>query len=214
MGVAEATPSSEPTVGPSEEDRIARRHPVRTLPGPTSAQGAYHSPRVGGNCGRKPGGMLTYRQGDPSGIPVYAQFWHDMLIESTAAGSGYLADWRERLELDFTEQMAAGTMAWFVAEDAGHIVGTAAAILSNGRSNVLRDITATLAGIYVVPGHRRRGIARELTERAIAWCTERGCARIRLQASQAGRALYESLGFRTFSEMMKLDLPHDDKRGG
>ena len=150
--------------------------------------------------------MLTYRQGDPSGIPVYAQFWHDMLIESNVAGSGYVPDWRERLERDFAEQMAAGTMGWFVAQDEGHIVGTAAAMLSAGRSNVLRDITATLAGIYVVPGHRRRGIARELTERAIAWCKEHGCVRIRLQASEAGRPLYESLGFKTFREMMKLDL--------
>lgn len=150
--------------------------------------------------------MLTYRQGDSSGIPVYAQFWHDMLIESNIAGSGYVPDWRERLEQHFAEQMAAGTMAWFVAEDEGHVVGTAGAFLSAGRSNILRDITATLAGIYVVPGHRRRGIARELTQQAIVWCKERGCVSVRLQASQAGRPLYESLGFKTFREMMTLDL--------
>jgi len=85
-------------------------------------------------------------------------------------------------------------------------VGTAAAFLSTGTSGVLLDVTATLAGIYVVPGHRRRGIAREVTLQAIEWCKQRGCVYIRLQASDAGRPLYESLGFRTFREMMKLDL--------
>lgn len=150
--------------------------------------------------------MPTYRQGVPADAPVLAQLWHDMLLESHVASKGFVADWRGRLERDFAEQTAAGTMAWFVAEEGGHVVGTAAAVLSSGRSDVLLDLNATLAGIYVVPGHRRRGIAREVTVRAIAWCKERGCAYVRLQASQAGRPLYESLGFKTFREMMKLDL--------
>lgn len=150
--------------------------------------------------------MPVYRRGTPADIPVLAQFWRDMLLESKVAGSGFVPDWRPRLERQFEEQMAAGAMAWFLAEEDGHVVGTAAAILSSGTSNVLLDLTATLAGIYVVPGHRRRGIAREATVRAIAWCRERGCAYVRLQASDAARPLYESLGFRTFREMMKLDL--------
>lgn len=135
------------------------------------------------------------------------QLWHDMLVESKVAGpDGFVRDWRSRLEAEFQAQMEAGSMALFVAQEDGHIVGTAAAILSRNTGAILKDVQATLAGIYVVPGHRRRGIARELTERAIAWCKERGCVRIRLQASKAGRPLYESLGFRTFQEMMKLDL--------
>jgi GNAT superfamily N-acetyltransferase len=150
--------------------------------------------------------MPTYRPGTHADVPVLAQFWHDMLTESKVAGSGFAADWRPRVEDDFRGQMAAGTLAWFVAEEEGHIVGTAAAFLRRGTSNVLLDLEATLAGIYVVPGHRRRGIAREVTLRAMEWCKAQGCVRIRLQASEAGRPLYESLGFRTFREMMKLDL--------
>lgn len=150
--------------------------------------------------------MPTYRHGTDHDVPVLAQFWHDMLVESKVAGSGLVADWRPRLERHFTEQMAEAAMAWFLAEEDGHVVGTAAAFLSCGRSTILLDVTATLAGIYVVPGYRRRGIARELTVRAIEWCKGRGCVSIRLQASEAARPLYESLGFRTFRETMKLDL--------
>jgi GNAT superfamily N-acetyltransferase len=150
--------------------------------------------------------MPTYRQGAPADIPVLAQYWHDMLIESHVAGSGFVADWRERLEADFAKQMEAATIVWFLAEEDGHIVGTAAALLTHSTGGILRDLQAHLAGIYTAPGHRRRGIARELTLRAIAWCKEQGCVRVRLQASEAGRPLYESLGFKTFREMMKLDL--------
>jgi GNAT superfamily N-acetyltransferase len=150
--------------------------------------------------------MPSYRRGELRDLPILVQFWHDMLIESDVAGSGFVHDWRERLEADFKAQITAETMAWFVAEQDGHIVGTAAAFLNRNTGGVLLDVQATLAGIYVVPGHRRSGIARELTLRAIEWCKERGCVRVRLQASEAGRPLYESLGFRTFHEMMKLDL--------
>lgn len=149
---------------------------------------------------------MLYRLGTPNDAPVLAQFWHDMLVESRVAGSGLVPDWRERLERDFAEQMTGGTMGWFVAEEGGHIVGTAAAFLRSGRSNILLDVEATLAGIYTAPGYRRRGIARELTLQAVEWCKQRDCVRIRLQASDAGRPLYESLGFKTFCEMMKLDL--------
>jgi GNAT superfamily N-acetyltransferase len=150
--------------------------------------------------------MLTYRRGIEADIPVLAQFWHDMLLESKVAGSGFVADWRERIERDFERQMSADTLAWFVAEESGHIIGTAAAFVNRSTGGILIDMHATLAGIYTAPGHRRRGIARELTLRAMDWCKERGAVRIRLQASEAGRPLYESLGFKTFREMMKLDL--------
>jgi GNAT superfamily N-acetyltransferase len=149
---------------------------------------------------------MLYRHAAPADLPVLAQFWHDMLIESKVAGSGFVPDWRDRLQYDFAAQMAAGTMEWFLAEVDGHIVGTAAAFLNRSTGGILLDLQATLAGIYVAPGHRRQGIARELTVRAIEWCKKRGCVRVRLQASEAGRPLYESLGFKTFREMMKLDL--------
>ncbi len=150
--------------------------------------------------------MPTYRQATPADVRVLVQFWHDMLVESQVAGSGFVSGWRERLERDFGVQIEAGSAAWFVGEDRSHVVGTAAAFLNRNTGGVLLDVQATLAGIYVVPGYRRNGIARELTQRAIAWCREHRCVRIRLQASEAGRPLYESLGFETFREMMKLDL--------
>jgi GNAT superfamily N-acetyltransferase len=48
---------------------------------------------------------------------------------------------------------------------------------------------------------RRRGLARRLTETAIAGARERGVSHLFLHASAEGRPLYESLGFVPTSEM-------------
>ncbi|HZZ65005.1 MAG TPA: GNAT family N-acetyltransferase [Candidatus Baltobacteraceae bacterium] len=132
----------------------------------------------------------------------FARFWYAMLEESGLLGSGVVADWQVRLREHFSRELEAKRMGWFVALDGGRIVGTAAAFLHGGPSYIFKDRAATLAGIYVLPRYRRRGIARELTQRAVAWCREQGCASVRLRASTAGRPLYESLGFHDGDEMV------------
>jgi GNAT superfamily N-acetyltransferase len=150
--------------------------------------------------------MPVFRTATVADIPALTNAWYAMLDECGLLGSGVVDDWQERLARHFQHQMERGHARWFVAEDDGRIAGTALATLSSGRSNILKDLSAMLAGIYVYPEFRGRGIARELTERAIAWCKERGCVRVRLNASAMGRPLYESLGFVQATEMMRLDL--------
>ncbi len=58
--------------------------------------------------------------------------------------------------------------------------------------------TGSTAGVHwvgVVPSHRRRGVARALMNRILAHVQEGGRALVTLQASAAGRHLYDSLGF-------------------
>jgi GNAT superfamily N-acetyltransferase len=58
-----------------------------------------------------------------------------------------------------------------------------------------------LANVYVESEHRRAGVARALTAAAIDWLRSLGCGIVRLQASTAGRPLYESMGFTRGMEM-------------
>ena len=146
--------------------------------------------------------MIEYRVWDESDVPSLVQAWYAMLEECGLLGSGVVADWQERLIRHFRSQMRMGTMRWFVAQEGSDIVGTAGAVLAHGGSYIFKDARATLAGIYVVPGYRNRGIARELTRRAVDWCKQEGCASIRLRASAAGRQLYASLGFVSGDEMV------------
>jgi GNAT superfamily N-acetyltransferase len=57
---------------------------------------------------------------------------------------------------------------------------------------------AILSDLYVVPGARRRGVARQLLVAAREFAVETGLSRLELQTARdnvAARALYESLGW-------------------
>jgi GNAT superfamily N-acetyltransferase len=105
--------------------------------------------------------------------------------------------------------MPAGTFrAWLVEAGGDADRGEPASrvdVVAGGGITVLpwppgpRDLSARLAFVYNVytePAHRRRGLARRLMDEIHAWCREAGIGAIALNASEDGRPLYESLGYR------------------
>jgi GNAT superfamily N-acetyltransferase len=64
---------------------------------------------------------------------------------------------------------------------------------------------AWILNVYTYPEYRRRGIARQLMQTMIEWCRRAGFQSVALHASDDGRPLYESLGFKQ-TEEMKLTL--------
>jgi GNAT superfamily N-acetyltransferase len=141
-----------------------------------------------------------------SELSTAAAYWMAMNQELALTQSGFVEDPEAILDAYLRDGTSRGTLRVFGAQLDGEIVGSACAALNNWGSNaILRAPSATIVGVYVLPPFRRRGIARGLTERAIEWCRAQGCEYVRLQASAAGRPLYESLGFTPGSEM-RLDL--------
>ncbi len=59
-----------------------------------------------------------------------------------------------------------------------------------------------ILNVYVDRAHRRRGIARALMQTLLAWAPGAGIVRLVLHASNEGRPLYESLGFKAGNEML------------
>jgi len=53
-----------------------------------------------------------------------------------------------------------------------------------------------LLSLYAEREFRRRGVARLIVEAAIAWCRAHGYDRVNLDASEEGKSLYETLGFK------------------
>jgi len=58
-----------------------------------------------------------------------------------------------------------------------------------------------ILNVYTAPDHRRQGLARRLMDTSLEWCRENGIRAVILHSSEAGRPLYNSLGFRSTNEM-------------
>ena len=110
--------------------------------------------------------------------------------------------WRERFMAFFDGHQQAGRGQLFVAEVAGTYVGTSAVyLMPTHRSEITLQRSAYICNVYVAPQWRRRGLARALTEAAVAWARDSGCEVVRLRTSKMGRPVYESLGFQRTDEL-------------
>jgi GNAT superfamily N-acetyltransferase len=58
-----------------------------------------------------------------------------------------------------------------------------------------------ILNVYTEPAYRKRGLATRLVNAILEWCRANGITLVSLHASDAGRAVYEALGFRPTNEM-------------
>src|SRR5256885_14441950 len=88
--------------------------------------------------------------------------------------------------LEFPHRSPTGEV--FAAVRRGQVVG-AAAVAGFGS-------TGWIGALGVVSAARRRGAGTALTEAASAWLRERGAHTVLLYATEAGRPVYERVGFK------------------
>lgn len=62
-----------------------------------------------------------------------------------------------------------------------------------------------LLSMYTEPSFRKKGAAFMVVEEAIRWCRKKRYERLMLHASEMGRGVYRSLGFKRTWEM-RLNL--------
>lgn len=110
--------------------------------------------------------------------------------------------WRERFGTYIKQLAADDGVMFFVAELDNRLIGMGGVYkLRNHRSEIFGQPSAYVTSVYVPPEHRRKGIARRITQAAIQWAREHGCVVVRLRASDTGRRVYEMLGFTPTDEM-------------
>lgn len=120
-----------------------------------------------------------------------------------------LATMSRRFEPWVATRLADGRYLGWIAEENGHAVAGAGLLLLDWPAHVLDPEGETrgyLLNVYVEPTHRRRGLAKALTRACMDECARRGIAVVALHASEAGRPVYEGLGFKASNEMQLLRI--------
>ncbi|GAA5534655.1 GNAT family N-acetyltransferase [Deinococcus aluminii] len=99
--------------------------------------------------------------------------------------------------------LAAGTYLGWLVEAEGQPVAGAGLLLLDWPPHFIdpQPLRSYLLNVYTHPDHRGGGLARTLTETAIAETRARGIRVMSLHASEAGRPIYQKLGFTATNEM-------------
>jgi GNAT superfamily N-acetyltransferase len=109
-------------------------------------------------------------------------------VDAVVAANDAVGWARRRGLVDFYRGRDDSTI--LVAEAEGRIVGCGGATVFLGSPP-----TGWVHGIVVRPEGRRAGLGTRLTEAAIAWLRHRSVGTVLLIATEAGRPIYERLGF-------------------
>ena len=150
--------------------------------------------------------MVVYRDVGVEDMAVICDHRYRMFAEmgtDTAlldAATDSFAVWLE-------PRLADGRYFGFVAEDAGAVVGGVGLYLYEWPPAPLHPASgsrALVSNVFVEPAYRGHGIATELMRRTEAELARRGVAYATLSASDAGRPVYEKLGWVATNEMAKV----------
>jgi GNAT superfamily N-acetyltransferase len=103
------------------------------------------------------------------------------------------------------ERLANRRLVGFVAKTLdGRVAGSGCLWIRDvqPRPTSSRLETPYLLSMYTEKEFRKKGVARKIVQFALTWCREQGYDRVLLHASEEGKPLYESLGFKPTSEMI------------
>ena len=150
---------------------------------------------------------ITIREGTLADIPTITRHRRRMCEDMNYTDIDALMK-METATTDYLKRaIPDGSFRSWLACDNVRVVAGGAVIISPwpGHAYDPQCRRATIMNIYTEPEYRRHGIARQIMKAMIEWCKQEGFTRVTLHASDAGRHLYESLGFVDNNEM-RLEL--------
>jgi GNAT superfamily N-acetyltransferase len=147
---------------------------------------------------------LTIRDAAPADLDVVMHHRRSMFEDMGTRDREALDAMEQTSRPFFAHALGEGSYrGWLVDDGAGRVVAGGGIILlafhSSPRDPAPRR--AWIVNMYTEPEYRRRGLARRLMEAMVAWCRAQRMTTVYLHASDEGRPLYDSLGFKPTNEM-------------
>jgi GNAT superfamily N-acetyltransferase len=146
---------------------------------------------------------LAFRRAEAADLGAVVEL--RMSFERITRDSGSMDEPGRRAEVGalLGPDLASGALRCWVAESGGSAVAQAS--LRVTRSSGAAG-EGELLNVYTEPAYRGRGIASALVGLAIAEARSLGLGRLRLQATEESRRIYERAGFRRAGRAMVLRL--------
>ena len=154
-------------------------------------------------------GMLATRAATAADAATITRHRRRMFVDAGRSDNRVLDVMAEHFQPWVTQQLQSGNyMGWLALDDAGEVIGGSGLMMLDWPPHPL-DPTSEhrgyLLNVYVEPEHRRKRIASHLIELALDEARRRRIRVVALHSTAAGRALYESNGFRSTDEMFYVE---------
>ena len=149
---------------------------------------------------------IIYRKTTKADMKILMKLRLEMLREVNGLSGEYEYD--ENFIFERRRYFESGEQTTVIASDGETLVGCASLsytwimpTFSHPTGN-----RAHLMNVYTRADYRRRGISKKMVEILIDEAKENGVTEISLDATEMGRPLYESLGFKASDSCMVMDL--------
>lgn len=149
---------------------------------------------------------IIYRKTTKADMKILMKLRLEMLREVNGLSGEYEYD--ENYISESRRYFESGEQTTVIASDGETLVGCASLsytwimpTFSHPTGN-----RAHLMNVYTRADYRRRGISKKMVEILIDEAKENGVTEISLDATEIGRPLYESLGFKASDSCMVMDL--------
>ena len=147
---------------------------------------------------------ITIRPATPQDCSVILHHRRSMFHDMGEGSAGDLDRMVAATAPWLAQALADGSYQGWLAETADQrVVAGGGVLVSSWPAGPYDPVTkrALIINVYTEPEARRQGLARRLMSLIIRWLKEQGFSSVVLHASDAGRPLYEELGFVPTSEM-------------
>jgi ribosomal protein S18 acetylase RimI-like enzyme len=152
--------------------------------------------------------MLKTRLATAADAPLITRHRRRMFVDAGRRDDQVLQLMAQAHDPWVAQAITDGRYLGWLTEDDGKVIAGAGLLLLDWPPHPLDPHSTTrgyLLNVYVEPEYRRRRLASNLIENALAEARRRDIRVVALHSTEEGRRLYESAGFRTTNEMFYVE---------